>query len=235
MKMLSQIACKSTVAEDDTQHHSHHYSTERNDRVSPLLRLPGELKNHIYEYVLTVSYPLCFSRKKHATKKTKKSRDKKLLRVIQFDISLLHVCRKIHHDTALLPFSLNTIQCDSLMVVQRLQTHLSVEQRQAVRVFRMKANLQHRDKLKRHLSGEAPKVESLSTSLPALRHVELELESRPEPPSRYWPFYNRMTEVDRNRCNDVTRAFMDLLGRWVRAENDAELHITWEGKWFWSA
>jgi len=231
---ISQIACKSTIAEDYAQHHSHYCSTERNDRDSPLLRLPSELKNLIYEYVLTVSYPLCFTRKKHPTKKTKKSRDKKLLRGVQYDLSLLRVCRKIHHDTALLPFSLNTIQCDSLMVVQRLRMHLSAEQRQAVRVFRMKANLQHRDKLKRHLSGEAPKVESLSTSLPALRCVELELENRPDPPG-YWPFYNRMTESDRDRCNDVTRAFMDLLGRWVRAENDAEVHITWEGKWFWSA
>jgi hypothetical protein len=48
------------------------FSTKHNDPVSPLLRLPAELRNQIYEYALTSTEPLAFSRRKSPLKKKKR-------------------------------------------------------------------------------------------------------------------------------------------------------------------
>ncbi|KAF2270746.1 hypothetical protein CC78DRAFT_596414 [Lojkania enalia] len=77
---------------------------ERNRNESPLLRLPGELRNQIFEYVLDLGYELRTSNSYikrrgmspivHAGKRNA--------------LSLLHVCRQLYDETTILPYTLNT-------------------------------------------------------------------------------------------------------------------------------
>lgn len=215
-----QLRCKSNVAGALRKPLTSPSRTERNDRDSPLLRLPGELRNHIYEKVFTVINPLCFSRTTRPFKKFHRS--------VPFDLSLLYVCRKIYHDTALLPFSLNTIQCNSFVVLEQLWSRLSVEQRQAVKLFRMATHFEyHSTRLSAPITrrNKAPKSASLSNIFPALRKVTLELASRPcDIP--IW------SSVDQRTHDEKVRAFMNSLERWVQGPNGEKMDVTWNGMWF---
>lgn len=71
------------------------HSTLRNHRASPLLRLPGELQNTIYEHVL----------ESHRISPRRKP---------QHCASLLFVCRQIYTDTALLPYRQFTFCFDAI-------------------------------------------------------------------------------------------------------------------------
>jgi len=74
-------------------------ATAANQRNSPLLRLPAELRNLVYRYALG-DRTLILS-----------TRNRKTLRLRRRDtpaFSLLAVCTQIHSEAALLPYSLNT-------------------------------------------------------------------------------------------------------------------------------
>jgi hypothetical protein len=113
------------------------FSTKHNDPVSPLLRLPAELRNQIYEYALTSTEPLAFSWKKSPLEKKKRRNGIQLSSGAPPGLALLFVCRKTHYETVLLPFVFNTVQCRSLAVLERLRNRLSPDQRRAITKLRL--------------------------------------------------------------------------------------------------
>lgn len=74
--------------------------------ASPLIRLPSELRNQIYEYVFTYETLTCdkgrWSAKRH---------DKKCPLPLAREWGPLQVCRQMREETLHLPFSLNTPTC----------------------------------------------------------------------------------------------------------------------------
>jgi hypothetical protein len=74
-------------------------SNEQNAADCPFLNLPAELRNIIYSYALTKDTQVLVVK---TSRKNNLGPNKTL--------SLLSVCRKIHTETALLPFTLNTLR-----------------------------------------------------------------------------------------------------------------------------
>jgi hypothetical protein len=70
----------------------------------PLLRLPGEIRNQIYEYFLTQSTFIFISKDTPNPRFSKFSRYG-LQESLRPDLALVFTCRKIHHEAALLAFS----------------------------------------------------------------------------------------------------------------------------------
>ncbi|KAF2253363.1 hypothetical protein BU26DRAFT_399624, partial [Trematosphaeria pertusa] len=94
-----------------------------NQRESPLLRLPAELRNKIYSYVLGGRL---WELKDTLTAG---SREKN-------SMSLLRVCRQINAETASLPFELGTFSFESLSALMQWSQRMPPKQRDAVRSVR---------------------------------------------------------------------------------------------------
>ena len=111
-------------------------STARNQEHSPLLRLPAELRNKIYHYVIVVERIRIWPSQMTMIR----SRE---YRVCSFYVrkptihltALSATCRKLHADTALLPFRWNTFSGEGVLYgeswVKFLRT-TSLEQRAAI-------------------------------------------------------------------------------------------------------
>jgi hypothetical protein len=108
-------------------------SLERNARDSPLLRLPAELRNRVYELVLYEGR-YNFAGNKYVDFDTGwESLDG--VKVYAEDhnrLSLLRVCRQLYCDTALLPFSLNTFVFRSRSIRELAKESLSPLQAGAI-------------------------------------------------------------------------------------------------------
>jgi hypothetical protein len=91
--------------------------TARNATASPLLRLPGEIRNKIYAYALdNVEYQL-FKEVPRFTAPQQAyviARTTKPTRRPLRHLALLGVCRQIHHEAELLPFHLTKLHITSL-------------------------------------------------------------------------------------------------------------------------
>ncbi|KAF2635352.1 hypothetical protein P280DRAFT_196935 [Massarina eburnea CBS 473.64] len=74
-------------------------SAQRNQRESPLLRLPAEVRNEIYNYALTADYKFSDSGKLP----------------LAASLSLLVVCRQINTEASNLPLMLSTFHLDSAL------------------------------------------------------------------------------------------------------------------------
>lgn len=119
-------------------------SWERNQQLSPLLRLPPELRNRIYELVLDVGQiHVCFKRWEHKPRLRNGQRYYKTTeggfgcRILERGqnpwqsaksiqpsptrgMTLLSpVCRQLYHETALLPYSLNAWSFETRHVMER--------------------------------------------------------------------------------------------------------------------
>lgn len=121
-------------------------STQRNARESPLLRLPAEIRNLIYEYILTKG-AYTFGRlyepqKPCPTKPRKKFRSWGVLQKIfpgSNANSLLRVCRQIPFETSLLPFELNDFRFQNMVIIKRLiDEHFSPCHRAAMKRIRLR-------------------------------------------------------------------------------------------------
>lgn len=107
-------------------------SMDRNARASPLLRLPAELRNRVYEYVLYKG-TYWFNRERATTSK----RPIEIVPRIANRLSLLRVCRQTYAETALLPFSLNTFCVRARTVHDCLPILLKPVQRHAITKLRL--------------------------------------------------------------------------------------------------
>jgi hypothetical protein len=103
------------------------HSTQLNATDSPLLRLPGELRNKIFEYVLgdldlhfTYAYGYQF--------------DVRLETHQRNMLGLLFVCRQAHAETALLHYALNTFNftLTEIFDVKNFLQGMSAAQRKAI-------------------------------------------------------------------------------------------------------
>ncbi|KAH7076568.1 hypothetical protein BKA63DRAFT_411359, partial [Paraphoma chrysanthemicola] len=104
------------------------FSTIRNDLNSPLLRLPGEIRNLIYGYVLCEgSYEI-----RHSWRNLTFAFY--IQRKVHYRLSLLAVCRRTYEETALLSFSLNKFSfVETYALEEYLIRNLHVAQRNAIR------------------------------------------------------------------------------------------------------
>ena len=87
------------------------FSTLQNAIKSPLLRLPGEVRNRIYEYALGGEEVCCSYYKRPYLRPGQPNRTGKE----KYPLSLLmlpQVCRQIHAESALLPYHLNDFWFD---------------------------------------------------------------------------------------------------------------------------
>ncbi|KAH7086759.1 hypothetical protein FB567DRAFT_602292 [Paraphoma chrysanthemicola] len=90
---------------------SHAAITARNANSSPLLRLPPELRNKIYTYVLTSRYGIhtwCYAQL-HGGISVSMSGSVDDLRTQPDYFAVLRTCRQIHSEARLLPLTLNTL------------------------------------------------------------------------------------------------------------------------------
>jgi len=144
---------------------THPNSFDRNQQISPLLRLPSELRNQIYELVLDVGQiNVCFKKWEHRAhtrtngqryyetiaggfccrilgqdqnpwREPKESSGKPPRRGLKL---LSPVCRQLYHETALLPFRLNAWSFESLHVMDRFvmkEKRLALPHRRAIRLL----------------------------------------------------------------------------------------------------
>ncbi len=113
----------------------------RNQHVSPLLRLPAEIRNKIYTLVLSGhSINLSTFNPNHPTYtlfRKQHTRQKALLALLT---ALPSTCRQIRAETKPLPFSLN-----DFILVQGLQKRLNETQFHAVRTLKWSMNCLHTD------------------------------------------------------------------------------------------
>ena len=139
-------------------------SLDRNQQLSPLLRLPPELRNRIYELVLDVGQiNVCFKKWEHKARMRNGQRYYETIvggfwcRILPKDqnpwgsgpkvtgppprrgLKLLSpVCRQLYHETALLPFRLNAWSFESLHVMDRFvmkEKRLALPHRRAIRML----------------------------------------------------------------------------------------------------
>ncbi|KAH7076572.1 hypothetical protein BKA63DRAFT_412497, partial [Paraphoma chrysanthemicola] len=92
-------------------------STARNAASSPLLRLPVELRNKIYAYVLTGNYPYPFNVMNSTMDPPKQGEVSQAIRIMKEEphpLALLSCCRQVHADAKLLPFELNVFEFEVL-------------------------------------------------------------------------------------------------------------------------
>ena len=104
-------------------------SAHQNQRESPFLRLPAELRNKIYGYVLGgKDYKSPFWQAFESSQ-DELLRDKESL-------SLLSVCRQIYKETSILPFQLNTFQFEHQSDLSAWIKTLLPGQRDAIRALK---------------------------------------------------------------------------------------------------
>ncbi|KAF2831211.1 hypothetical protein CC86DRAFT_378095 [Ophiobolus disseminans] len=97
--------------------------SERSQRISPLLRLPGELRNIIYKSLFDKE--LVFNGIYWPTKPKEW-------------LALLLTCRMLYDETVLLPFRHCTFQFHSLHIFQQTLPQIQLRQRKAIRKKRAK-------------------------------------------------------------------------------------------------
>jgi hypothetical protein len=114
-------------------------SNERNDRESPLLRLPQEIRDQIYGYVFT-----------HDTYifRSISPRVAGLVQSKATSVGLVSACRRLHHETALLPFTLGSFHCVGISVPEKLYALLTKAQRNSIQRLSFYVNITHKDEVR---------------------------------------------------------------------------------------
>jgi hypothetical protein len=147
-------------------------STERNNRESPLLRLPSKIRNRIYEYVLTQG---TFT---FAVKRIPRIRRGPFIPDLDLgelptkplpDLALASTCRRIHDEAALFALSLNTIHCTSIYALSWLPHYLNIRQRHSIRDIFFTITSSSTNELSLELSTAGLEATSLGNMLPGVQ------------------------------------------------------------------
>jgi hypothetical protein len=117
------------------------YSIARNDWESPLLRLPADLRNRIYEIVIYNGTHEFFSLYQFHRNQRRRRRLSDVSNPKQHLVALLRVCRAIHSETALLPFSLNTCDFCRFEWLETYKDLLTQPQWAAIKKIEVRANI----------------------------------------------------------------------------------------------
>jgi len=101
-------------------------SAERNDRESPLLCLPAELRNRIHEYVLTdgiYTFLIYYGVNRPSIHVLRRPAG----------LTIISTCLKLYHETRLLPFIQNEFDCEGVEIFIELHACLNTWQRSALK------------------------------------------------------------------------------------------------------
>jgi hypothetical protein len=108
-------------------------STEQNRRDSPLLRLPGELRNKIYEHVLFEGeYSNRDVNASDAINGKNPPCERLLSDSIPNRLGALRICQQTYEEAALLPFTLNVFNLVNLYDLEVMKYRLTFPQRRAI-------------------------------------------------------------------------------------------------------
>ncbi|OIW32014.1 hypothetical protein CONLIGDRAFT_249746 [Coniochaeta ligniaria NRRL 30616] len=160
-KRLLQRSLLSGTPEEGTEQFE---SWNRNQKTSPLLRLPPEIRNRVYELVLSVGIisvhhrPVAhrwhvsnragrheiipggfYCRRFDAAQNPWVDKRNGSTNAEEYGMTLLApVCRQLYHETSLLPFQLNAWCFESVRIMERYvirEKRLAREQRRAIRTL----------------------------------------------------------------------------------------------------
>jgi hypothetical protein len=193
-------------------------STERNDRESPLLRLPSDIRNRICEYVLTQG-TFTFTVKR--IPRIRRGSFIPDLDLGEFpmkplpDLALASTCRRIHDEAALFALSLNTIHCTSIYALSWLPHYLNIRQRHSIRDIFFTITSSSTNELSRELSIAALEATSLGNMLPGIQSITLEIGG-------YFA-----TRGGRGKRIHGSREFSDIFIRLFQGNGDAHVQIKW--------
>lgn len=142
-------------------------------QASPLFRLPAEIRNQIYAYILggETFNIYCWRRYKPYGFATR------ILRKRKFFLALLAVCRQLHSETRLLPFSLNAFSFTSQDAFRSWLDKFSLDQQKTIQKIHLVTWMA------RHMvEGEGWRSKPLNevlplVRLPGLRKVEIEVRT----------------------------------------------------------
>ncbi|KAH7086750.1 hypothetical protein FB567DRAFT_628841 [Paraphoma chrysanthemicola] len=140
---------------------------ERNDRESPLLRLPREIRNIIYEYALSGVESTCSSQYPTATYGRRRRLFGPGFRDPPQPCGLVQVCSKIYHEAKLLPLGLGTLRCPSVGALKALYKKLPEAQSQRVKDMVLVVTMQ----CENNLEGA-----SFASMFPGVRRVTMEMD-----------------------------------------------------------
>jgi hypothetical protein len=113
---------------------------ERNATTSPLLRLPGEIRNFIYEYVFRedARYNLAAKTFPKEQPTLEDVRDIRLFPVVPHRLALVRTCRQLYIETALLPLQFNTFVFRLHNFRDFGSSQLTLAQRNAIRAIEIR-------------------------------------------------------------------------------------------------
>jgi len=141
--------------------------TLRNQRESPLLRLPAELRNQIYVYVLggheirTESRPHGYNMSSHPPIQLSSHNKDDWNRPHHF-LALTATSRQLRSETTWLPFKLNTFRAHHNRGFKHFLWTLTFQQRDAIRTIRL---------MKVNYCYSPPRTESAAAFLFQCRHL----------------------------------------------------------------
>jgi hypothetical protein len=131
---------------------------------SPLLRLPGELRNAIYEYALGGrQWDIDCWRKARVREK--------------FALSVLQTCRQMHSEASTVPWSSNTFSFEHLDDIRRMAFGMAQKRRAAITSFRLVSKCGYGyDPFRLQLPPSYYRSYSSFSDFPGLRRLEVCIE-----------------------------------------------------------
>ena len=109
----------------------------KNNQNSPLLRLPPEIRNRIWEYSLGHSIfrtQVFRSGRSHKAKLTPPTSEPSV------GVALLRCCRQIYSEAALMPIRLNTLAFSNVLHIKKATKLLKAHQRKQITMIRVEVS-----------------------------------------------------------------------------------------------
>lgn len=85
-------------------------------------------------------------------------------------LAIMFVCRKTYEETKLLPFTLNPVYCNSLAILQKLSTRITLEQRLCVKDLRLLTQVGQSCNVCKLRSSTTPRLTAI---LPKIQSVHM--------------------------------------------------------------
>jgi hypothetical protein len=195
----------------ESQNEAKHPSTARNELQSPFLRLPGELRNKIYEYVFYIGVFTFAARFSAYSKPGPNFFGRPTCEPHLF--ALLHVCKKTHSETAdyHLPFSLNTFSFPLLYRMTAYYVHLQPVQLASITSIDIEVKLGTAHGIEWFVDGwKARGMGCLQNVMPGVRKVKV--------------CFERSTTREQERIEKEEESIL----QWLRGTEDAGIELTLE-------
>ncbi|KAI4706261.1 hypothetical protein J4E89_008995 [Alternaria sp. Ai002NY15] len=129
--------------------------TQLNHDNSPLLQLPGELRNRIYKFVLHYHLPVYIDipalEDEHGNSVPRENTRRML--------ALLYTCRQVHSEASMMYFALNTFQFELDTSLIEFTSSLTAEQLNAVKSIDMTGELVEEIEMRaEHHASDSPRL-----------------------------------------------------------------------------